>query len=303
MLSFTGLQTRAKKLVSDDTSANGTFMAELINETQKIICGLYDWSFLEDTFTATTTASQQIVKLPVDYNRLITYKLTVGGIDYTPNEIADYETFDRFNYSGTSETSDYPVYFHIRKGQLLNYPAISSAGNTLTIDYYKMPVDMTGEDYTTGTITTLAAAGTTVTGSGTTWTAAMVGRYIKITSNGQWYKIATRTSNTEITIDKPYEGTAIAAGSEAYTIADLPVIPEEFQDLLYYRPAGIYFMMKGDESRSKYYFSGDDRDPGLFERRLIQMKKRLASKTAKNVEQDSISVLSPNYNSRTVTIT
>lgn len=69
--------------------------------------------------------------------------------------------------------------------------------------------------YTTGTATfTLDSA--TVTGSGTTWTAAMVGRKIALTQGGTYYRITAFASTTSITIADTYAG-ATASGS-AYTI-------------------------------------------------------------------------------------
>lgn len=80
-----------------------------------------------------------------------------------------------------------------------------------------------GTDYTTGTV---AVANTTgvVTGSGTTFTAAMVGLGFKAVGHSKWYRIKTYTSGTQITIEddkddvtSAYTGGAISAGA-AYTI-------------------------------------------------------------------------------------
>lgn len=68
--------------------------------------------------------------------------------------------------------------------------------------------------YSTGTVTATYASNT-VTGAGTTWTAAMVGQSILI--GDYWYTIATRTSNTSITLDEPYRGLNVSGSS--YVIA------------------------------------------------------------------------------------
>lgn len=304
MLTYEDLNTRFQKITSDDSSANVTFGNELINETHKLICDMENWPFTEATYTTTSTASQQVIKLPAEVGRIITYKITSGGIQYTPEEITDPVKFDRINYNTTATTSDFPVYFHIRNNQILNFPAISSASLTITIEYYKLPKDMTATtNYTTGTVTTLAAAGTAVTGSGTTWTSAMIGRYIRITTEGNWYPITAVTDTTHLTIGKPYEGTAIAAGSEAYTIGELPLVPEAYQDLLWMRPVGMYFMMKGDEVRARYYYSGSMNDPGMYERLFERLKKRYSSKTSRHVYNYGIHIIDANYNPRSIIIT
>jgi len=79
-----------------------------------------------------------------------------------------------------------------------------------------------GTDYTTGTVTINAAG--TVTGAGTTFTAAMVGKGFKADGHSVWYRVATYTNPTTITIEddlddvsSTYSGGAIGGGS-TYTI-------------------------------------------------------------------------------------
>ena len=76
------------------------------------------------------------------------------------------------------------------------------------------PVSPSGFTYTTGTAA-FTAGSATVTGTGTTWTAAHVGANIKNNASGVWYRITARASNTSITISPV--ATASAAAS-AYTI-------------------------------------------------------------------------------------
>lgn len=68
--------------------------------------------------------------------------------------------------------------------------------------------------YSTGTVT-INNGDTTVVGSGTTWTSAMVGRYILL--DGLWYEITARTDNTHITITT-YQGVNLSGS--AYVLAD-----------------------------------------------------------------------------------
>ena len=80
-----------------------------------------------------------------------------------------------------------------------------------------------GTDYTDGTVTVDVTTGV-VTGSATTFTAAMVGKPFKATGHTTWYRVATFSSTTSITIEDDlddvataYTGGAIAGGT-AYTI-------------------------------------------------------------------------------------
>lgn len=79
-----------------------------------------------------------------------------------------------------------------------------------------------GTDYTTGTVE-IDASGN-VTGSGTTFTAAMVGKGFKANGHSAWYRVKTFTSTTAIVIeddlddvDSQYTGGAISAGA-TYTV-------------------------------------------------------------------------------------
>lgn len=79
-----------------------------------------------------------------------------------------------------------------------------------------------GTDYTTGTVSIAATTGV-VTGSGTTFTADMVGRGFKATGHTQWYRVKTYTNATSITIEddlddatSAYTGGAISGAT--YTI-------------------------------------------------------------------------------------
>jgi len=80
-----------------------------------------------------------------------------------------------------------------------------------------------GTDYTTGTVAVAATTGV-VTGTGTTFTAAMVGKGFKADGQSVWYRVKTYTSATEIVIENDsddetsaYTGGAIAGGA-SYTV-------------------------------------------------------------------------------------
>lgn len=76
-----------------------------------------------------------------------------------------------------------------------------------------------GTDYTTGTVEIATTTGV-VTGTGTTFTSAMIGKPFKATGHTKWYRVKARNSNTEIVIENDsddetsaYDGGAISAGA------------------------------------------------------------------------------------------
>lgn len=68
--------------------------------------------------------------------------------------------------------------------------------------------------YSTGTVSTTAES-TTVTGSGTTFTSAMIGRFIRIGSRTYFHRIIGFTSTTSVTIENGFPD---AASGETFTI-------------------------------------------------------------------------------------
>lgn len=109
---------------------------------------------------------------------------------------------------------------------------IDTAGKTLarTVDNFVLALhgdvasgNRVGTDYTTGTVEVTVTTGA-VTGTGTTFTSAMVGLGFKATGHTQWYRIKTYSSGTAIVIEddkddetSAYTGGAIGAGA-TYTI-------------------------------------------------------------------------------------
>tara|TARA_R100001086_G_C11848145_1_gene260668 strand:+ start:10797 stop:11885 length:1089 start_codon:yes stop_codon:yes gene_type:complete len=86
-----------------------------------------------------------------------------------------------------------------------------------------------GTDYTTGTVAVANSTGV-VTGTGTTFTSAMVGLGFKADGHSVWYRIASQSTGTSITIEddkddvtSAYTGGAISAGA-SYTIEAATVL-------------------------------------------------------------------------------
>jgi hypothetical protein len=69
-------------------------------------------------------------------------------------------------------------------------------------------------DYSTGTVS-VAAGGTAVTGVGTTFTTTHGdGTYfIQFTANNDYYRVSARGSNTTLTLETAYQGTAVSGGA------------------------------------------------------------------------------------------
>lgn len=115
-----------------------------------------------------------------------------------------------------------------------------------------------------------------MTGSGTTFTADMVGRYFRTTDDGNWYKIASYTSGTVITLEREFGGTT--ATGEAYTIGQMPILPDGYHMAPVHYAVGHYWLLN-DASKATSYLS-------LFERKKEDLKREHGSKYNSPVVND-----------------
>jgi len=280
MKSFTTLANLYQSTTNNQDSANVTLGNQWINDGHRVILGSAAWWFIEKEGTPiSTVASQQYVELPADFEKMESLRVTIGSTNYVPKEAPSREFWDRLN-STTTITSDIPEWWFIFGKRLYFYPTPASSTSDAVTPVYKRTIkDLSIADYTAGTIVSITNGGTAVVGSGTTWTAAMVGRFIRITDSdtankgdGQWYEIGNYASATSISLVKPYQGTSISAGSATYTIGQMPPYPETYHILPVWYAVSEYYMQRDDLTRA-------DRYALKFANGLKQMKQDVSQKS------------------------
>src|SRR5439155_3406899 len=84
--------------------------------------------------------------------------------------------------------------------------------------------------YSTGTVT-VTQNSTTVTGSGTGWTSALVGQQFRIGSSTPIYTISTVTSTTQLDLDSVWGGTTASAQTYSIYTCYFPV-PSDFKEFI-----------------------------------------------------------------------
>ena len=261
MKSYTVGRNLYGRWTKNTNSTNLSHGDEVANDTYQQICARKDWPFLERVRTILTTASTQFKNLPYDCDQVREVSVIPTGSTtrYTPRLSPSAEHWDRLNLS--TFTSDTPQWYFIRNGQIGLWPTPASSNNTIYITQRTKVIDLSVADYTTGTIVSIASGATTVTGSGTAWTAQMTGRYIRITyldtantGDGQWYEISSVTSATVLELVRAYGGTSISAGSAAYNMGQFPLLPSAFHDMPWLSAAGDYWSKETDD-RADYYIS------------------------------------------------
>ncbi len=270
MLTYTTAKQTLQKM-SGNASTDGTaLLMQFWNDSRRTVAGLNGgkWPWLEIEETALTVSQQEYVEIPNHIRRVITARQqngdTVGSVIYPLRLIFDQQKWDSI-LATLLGYSNVPFFAYQRDQRLYIQPIPSTDGMNVIMRGRLKLRDLSIEDYTTGTVSTVTTATKTITGSGTTWTASMAGRYIRITdtdaANGgdeYWYEIASVESATSLTLTKNYQGTSIAAGTAAYVIGQITYEPETYQMAPIYRALAQYWDLKEDMTLSQRYWRAYD---------------------------------------------
>lgn len=247
MKSFTQLRYLFGVLTNNSEASNLSLGDVLINDAYRKVCSAADWYFLQRSASINRTGGTQTYSLPYDFDKLVSVYVTVGSFQYAPEEITNRMQWDQLNQS-TTVSSDYATQYFIANNQISFYPIpATTTSSAITVTYRRRVIDLSMADYTTGTVA-LTNASASVTGTGTSWTASMAGRWIKFTpsntaansGDGLWYETSAFGSGTALTLSKTYGGST-ASGLVSYTLGEMSLLPEAYQDLPVYRAAYIYF--------------------------------------------------------------
>lgn len=253
--------------VSTDDTIAMTLIDSNLNDSIRTICNLQGGKlrFLESTKNMATIASQETYQIPNGFRKLIDMYIYSGSGSssdtiYSPEMVFDPTKWKRILQYRLG-TADVPYFTYVENTTYKIQPIPSTSGNLIVLRGRLQTKDLSILDYTTGTITSVTNAGTSVVGSGTVWTADMIGRYIQITEttaanggDGFWYQISAWTDATHIALTKPYEGTSISAGSAAYTIGQCSVIPEAYDVGVVQRSTALWWDNQSDLTRGKVYW-------------------------------------------------
>ena len=201
------------------------------------------------TASSATIGGVQFYPFPPNYSKLKDITITVGVLKWTLSEIRTREEWDNLNVFPyyASIPSKFFIYPGGDKGgQIGIWPIPSTTGNVITYNYKFRVPDLSIADYSTGTVT-VANGSTSVTGAGTSWTpttnAQLESRWIQISQtagDNLWYQVQSVNSTTSITLYQPYQGINVSGGS--YTLGQMPLIAEDFQDMLVWKALQYYFI-------------------------------------------------------------
>jgi hypothetical protein len=226
-----------------------------MNDADRYLITKYFFNERSAVVPGGTVASQQDYDLPFNIKTLISVYVSVGNIRYQLTEAPNRQFWDSLNF--VPYTSDIPQFYYIYNKKLYVFPTPASSANPITYNFKARIKDLSVADYVAGTAYVTTGT-TTITGVGTTWTPTMAGRWIRITQptgDGEWYEIASSSSTTSITLVNQYQGPTILVGAaSAYTIGEMSILAEDYQDLPLYRALSIYFTSRvPDPTRASSY--------------------------------------------------
>lgn len=210
--------------------------------------------------TSLTSLGFQYYLIPGDVSKITNDTINVGQQKFTPRFVQTRDEWDGINY--LPYNSDIPSFCFIYNGQLGIFPIPSTTGNILTFNYKSRVADLSFADYTTpGTITTMTAGSTAVVGNATTWAATLgVPTGVDITrfnlylradppkGDGIWYLIRSITDATNLVLANPAINTTTTGAT--FTIGQMPVLLEDFHDMLVYGALMTYFSSINKDTNS-----------------------------------------------------
>jgi hypothetical protein len=260
MRTTTSYKTDIPRFINNSDTDSVAWGLEQVNDSLRYLTGKF--YFNEATYTTDTVALQQFYSLPPHAKKLINVTVEIGGFLWVPNYCPNRRLWDQLN-TQTALYQDYPEFFFPYYNEVGLFPTPASSGNTITMNYETRIVDLTMDDVTqaTGPSTMSATNGdATLTASSATFLNWMVGQWVRIpfsTSNStsgdnQWYQIDSVTDSTHCELVAPYSGNTITGAS--FTIGQVPLLTEDYQDLPLYRMGWIYYTTRlKDATRAAEY--------------------------------------------------
>jgi hypothetical protein len=233
-----------------------------LGQRYQFIFGALSSYLNQDVDPISTVAGTQYYAYQPGLVSMDNVSITIGSVTYTLSPIYDQVTWNQLN-AMQIQPSAIPQFYFPRKDDFGIWP-IPQAVYTLNPYAFMRDRNISVEDYTGGTaLCTLADA--TVTGTNTTWTPAMVGRWFTITDTTQpgqgfWYRVASYTSPTSLELSRPWA--AATTTTSAYRIGESPEIPEETHILLADGTAADFYAgLRADITKGTYwtnkFFTGD----------------------------------------------
>lgn len=218
--------------------------------TQNSAAITWQTGLTEAATTAISTIGVQGYPIPANISKIKNDTITVGQLVYTPAPVRTLQEWTMLN--AIPYTSDIPAYYYIYGNVVNFFPIPSTSGNIITFNYKARVPDLSFADYTTGTVAGTVGSNAIV-GTTTSWNATgayplntdltFFNLFLRITppkGDGIWYQIQSFTDDTHLTLVGQLQNLPTASG-DAYTIGQMPLLQEDFHDMIVYGALLTYF--------------------------------------------------------------
>lgn len=185
--------------------------------------------------------------------------ITIGSVNYPLRPLLSRWNDEQLN-AIQIQASAIPQFYFVEQDSFKIWP-IPQTTYTGTIYYHYRDRNLSVADYSASTVS-LTQGSNLVTGSGTTFTSAMVGRWFTITDStvqgqGYWYRISGYTDATHISLGSltgPVNWGNASCSGATYNIGETPEIPEELHSILAWGTASDFYggMRKDPENAAMY---------------------------------------------------
>ncbi len=276
-LSYTDLRTNFYRAISM-TNTNGTpqtdvnvdnnFNMNLGQRYQLALAKMVNYKTTK-SYAITTSANQQVYPFPPGLVQIEGGYITVGSVNFPLRPIDALYNWEQLN-AIMIQASALPQFYFVKQDSFEIWP-VPQATYTGKIYYRFRDRNLSIADFTSGTIT-LTSGSNIVSIAGSTFTSAMVGRWLTVTDTtvpgqGYWYRIIGYTDSTHITLGAndgvtatPWNNATVSPAS--YRIGETPEMPEEMHVILAWGTAADYYgSMQKDKDAFAFYnnmfYTGD----------------------------------------------
>lgn len=253
MISWTDTYTKAQ-IISGDT--NATTLIQLkqdLNLGYKKFNAAINRYFTRKQQFADIVAGQQYYQVPIDSIRVSTVTVLLpNGLTYPVKEMRSEWEWRETNIIPV--TANYATwYFVLGNDQVGLWPIpASTVTQGLRFVYQPQDVDLSKEDYSTGSVT-ITNGDVAVVGTGTSWNQTHVGMSLSVTdgTDGNWYEVLSVTDATHLTLKTPYAGASVTATT--YKLGQLFITPGEYNDVPVDFALYRFFEKNNNPQRAAYH--------------------------------------------------
>lgn len=288
-LTFSDLQLICKEISGfTDAGSVTRFKRDINSGAALFLSGLGREYNRKSRFT-NLVVNQQYYQFPEDAQKLKEVIANTGGWTIPLEQIADEHRWRQLNM--TNYTGNPTHYFMKGYDEVGLYPIPSAAiTNGLELVFSPRHVEMTQDDYLTGTVA-VTNGSQTVTGTGTVFTANMVGEWFQTTdgTDENWYRISAFVSGTVLTLENYYLGTS--GSTKNFRLGQVADLPEEYLDALSDYAMFKHYSRRGSQ-KSRYSVGHAGEFKALFDDALERARQEYSQTT-----DNAVISVEPDYRS------